>query len=205
MAEAAVAAARYPDFAHLVVGSVRAQQAWSAGDFGAAADSLRRVLPLTERIRIVPFVGNVLLDLALVLEAGGDREHALTVLVEVASHLNRWNAPGLLAAAGQEAIPLLRAAVERKAGGAVVRDARTALTGKIRLSPLPVPGTAEVLSAREVEVLRRLEAGASNQAIAEELIISENTVKTHVRSVMMKLGARSRGEAVAVARRSHLL
>ena len=68
-----------------------------------------------------------------------------------------------------------------------------------------MPGTAEVLSAREVEVLRRLEAGASNQAIAEELIISENTVKTHVRSVMMKLGARSRGEAVAVARRSHLL
>jgi DNA-binding CsgD family transcriptional regulator len=70
---------------------------------------------------------------------------------------------------------------------------------------VPVPGSAEVLSAREVEVLRLLGAGASNQAIAEQLIISQNTVKTHVRSVMTKLGARSRGEAVAAARRWHLL
>jgi DNA-binding CsgD family transcriptional regulator len=205
LADAAVAVARYSDFARLAALSVRAQQAWAAGDLRAAAETLRTALPLDDRVRIVPLVGNVVLDLALVLDAGGDREHALTVLLEVASRANRWRAPGILAAAGQEAIPLLRAAVERKAGGAVVRNALEALTGEVRLSPVPVPGSAEVLSAREVEVLRLLGAGASNQAIAEALIISQNTVKTHVRSLMTKLGARSRGEAVAAARRSHLL
>jgi len=203
--EAAVAAARYSDFARLAAASVRAQQEWSAGDLGAAAETLRTALPPDARTRIVPLVGNIGRDLALVLDAGGDREHALTVLCEVASRANRWRAPGVLAAAGQEAVALLQAAVERKAGAAVVRDALAALTREVRRSPVPVPGSAEVLSAREVEVLRLLGAGASNQAIAEQLIISLNTVKTHVRSVMTKLGARSRGEAVAIARRSHLL
>jgi ATP/maltotriose-dependent transcriptional regulator MalT len=204
-ADAAGPAARYSDFARLAALSVRAQQAWSVGDLQGAAETLRRALPLEERVRIVPFVGNVVLDLALVLDAGGDREHALTVLLEVASRATRWWAPGVLAVAGQEAIPLFRAAAERDAGGVVVREALQTLTREVRLSPVPVPGSAEVLSAREVEVLRLLSAGASNQAIAERLIISQNTVKTHVRSLMTKLGAHSRGEAVAAARRSHVL
>jgi LuxR family transcriptional regulator, maltose regulon positive regulatory protein len=203
--DVAGAAARYSDFARLAALSVRAQQAWSVGDLQGAAETLRQAVPLDERVRIIPFVGNAVLDLALVLDADGDREHALTVLLEVASRASRWRAPGVLAGAGQEAIPLFRAAAERDVGGEVVREALQTLTRTVRLSPVPVPGSAEVLSAREVEVLRLLSAGASNQAIAERLIISQNTVKTHVRSVMTKLRARSRGEAVAAARRSHVL
>jgi LuxR family maltose regulon positive regulatory protein len=204
-ADAAGAAARYSDFARLAALSVRGQQAWSAGDLRGAAETLRTALPLDERLRIVPFVGNVVLDLALVLDAGGDREHALTVLLEAASRASRWRAPGVLAVAGQEAVPLFRAAAQRDAGGVVVREALQVLTREVRLSPVRVPDSGEVLSAREVEVLRLLSAGASNQAISERLIISQNTVKTHVRSLMTKLGARSRGEAVAAARRSHVL
>jgi DNA-binding NarL/FixJ family response regulator len=57
------------------------------------------------------------------------------------------------------------------------------------------------LTARETEVLRMMESGLSNRAIAEELCIAVHTVKNHVHSVLTKLGVRTRAEAAAVARR----
>jgi DNA-binding NarL/FixJ family response regulator len=57
----------------------------------------------------------------------------------------------------------------------------------------------EELSARELEVLRLLVAGASNKAIAARLSLSENTVKSHISHIFGKLGVQSRAEAVAAA------
>ncbi|HEX9440241.1 MAG TPA: response regulator transcription factor [Roseiflexaceae bacterium] len=57
----------------------------------------------------------------------------------------------------------------------------------------------EDLSARELEVLRLLVAGASNKTIAARLTLSENTVKSHISHIFGKLGVQSRAEAVAVA------
>ena len=108
--------------------------------------------------------------------------------------------PGLLALAGDEARPLLE-----EVGGPTVTTALAALDGPAGPAPVPVPGGGEVLSGREVEVLRLLADGASNRTVAERLVVSENTVKTHVRHLLTKLGAGSRGEAVALARRHHLL
>jgi DNA-binding NarL/FixJ family response regulator len=55
------------------------------------------------------------------------------------------------------------------------------------------------LSVRELEVLRLLAAGASTKALAAQLGLSENTVKTHISRIFAKLGVQSRAEAVAVA------
>ncbi len=63
-----------------------------------------------------------------------------------------------------------------------------------------VPGLAEALTARELEVLGMLAAGKSNQAIASELVVTLDTVKKHVSRIMDKLGADNRTEAVARAR-----
>lgn len=57
----------------------------------------------------------------------------------------------------------------------------------------------EPLSARELEVLRQMARGLSNKQIAAELIITEHTVKFHIRAILGKLGAANRTEAVTLA------
>ena len=57
---------------------------------------------------------------------------------------------------------------------------------------------AEHLTAREVEVLRLVALGKGNKEVAAQLNVSEHTVKFHVSSVLAKLGARSRTEAVTI-------
>lgn len=61
-----------------------------------------------------------------------------------------------------------------------------------------------LLTPREVEVLRLIAAGYANREIAERLVISEATVKTHVNNIFGKLGFQDRAQAVAYAFRSGL-
>ncbi len=61
------------------------------------------------------------------------------------------------------------------------------------------------LTARELEVLKLVAHGASNRDVARELVISENTVKNHVRNILEKLHLHSRMEAVVYAVREKLL
>lgn len=63
----------------------------------------------------------------------------------------------------------------------------------------------EPLSERELEVLRLLGEGASNEQIASHLVISIHTVRKHVSNILEKMDAKNRTEAVAYARRSGLL
>jgi DNA-binding NarL/FixJ family response regulator len=61
------------------------------------------------------------------------------------------------------------------------------------------PAALEVLTAREREILALVAEGLSNHEIAERLVISPATAKTHVSRVMMKLGARDRAQLVVTA------
>jgi DNA-binding NarL/FixJ family response regulator len=63
----------------------------------------------------------------------------------------------------------------------------------------------ENLTATEVQVLRSMALGLTNQAIADEQHRTVNTVRSHVSAILRKLGAASRGEAVALARRKDLI
>ena len=74
-----------------------------------------------------------------------------------------------------------------------------------RRAAAALPGMAEPLTEREVEVLRLLAAGRSNQRIAYELVVALDTVKKHVTHVLGKLGAANRTEAVARARQLGLI
>ena len=67
------------------------------------------------------------------------------------------------------------------------------------------PGLVEPLTDRELEVLRLLAAGRSNQRIAHDLVVALDTVKKHVTHVLGKLGAANRTEAAARARQLGLI
>jgi len=67
------------------------------------------------------------------------------------------------------------------------------------------PPELDVLTPREVEVLRQLAHGRSNAEIARDLYISEATVKTHVAHLLAKLGLTSRTQAVVLAYETRLV
>jgi LuxR family maltose regulon positive regulatory protein len=105
-------------------------------------------------------------------------------------------APGLLE----------RHARQRTAHASLIAEILSLLAGK---TPAPAPAAAqpplEPLSETEIRVLRYLPTNLSTPEIANELYVSPNTVKTHVRHLYAKLGTHQRSEAVARARTLGLL
>jgi LuxR family transcriptional regulator, maltose regulon positive regulatory protein len=75
----------------------------------------------------------------------------------------------------------------------------------VRRGGVVVAGLVEPLTARELEVLRLLAAGASNRAIAEQLVVTLETVKKHLSHIFDKLGVANRTQAVGRGRQLGLL
>lgn len=74
-----------------------------------------------------------------------------------------------------------------------------------RSAPNRVPEMVDALSPRELEILLLVASGDSNKEIAEKLVISEGTVKNHLSSILSKLNARDRLQAVIRARELGLI
>lgn len=102
--------------------------------------------------------------------------------------------------------------------GELIRAVRAVAEGKAVLDPDVTARVIEwvsqrrrfspedqVLSAREIDVVRLVASGASNKAIALELDIAPSTVKTYLTRVMEKLRCRTRSEAAAIAAKRGLL
>lgn len=82
---------------------------------------------------------------------------------------------------------------------ALVATVDGVLAGQLVMPPVFGPRLSPpVLSHREKQVLRLVSAGYTNRQIADELYLTESTVKSHLYSVFTKLGARSRAEAAAM-------
>jgi DNA-binding NarL/FixJ family response regulator len=99
----------------------------------------------------------------------------------------------------EQLLPAVQAAV---LGLLVVDDS----FGEALVRPLPAADAlVEALTPRETEVLQLLAEGLTNRRLGERLGISEHTAKFHVNAILGKLGARTRGEAIAQAARLGLL
>ncbi len=170
---------------------------------GEAADGAEAVQRILEHQPDV-----VLLDLHLprlsgveVMREVRSRLPSVRFLVLTTYDTDAYIGPALTAGAQgyllKDATPdeLARAVRSLMAGGAPLEPGVAAkLLGRMAESE-----PAGDLSAREVDVLHLLVAGATNKAIAQQLILSENTIKSHISHIFDKLGVQSRAEAVAVA------
>jgi len=93
-------------------------------------------------------------------------------------------------------------ALRQVAGGEPYVDQRLAPDFLRQLSR---PKRAGVLSARERQILQLLADGCSNREVSERLVLSVETVKTHVKHILSKLDAEHRTQAVAIGIRQSLI
>ena len=187
-ARAAAAAVTQAESAHRMRRALKLQllQALALQRAGAPAD-LEAALALTQRLlQAAQAEGYVRLLL--------DEGPAVGVLLRRAQAA--WQA------AGERLDPLLDDCLQRL----------IALAGDEPLADEPAPAATqstapttaaldEPLTRKEIRVLQLLAEGYSNSVMAEKLFVSDSTVRTHLRNINLKLGARSRTQAVAIARK----
>jgi DNA-binding NarL/FixJ family response regulator len=97
------------------------------------------------------------------------------------------------------------AAGEALLAPAVTRRLISEFTRLRPVSGTPPPAVLGILTPRETEVLRLVSEGMSNPEIARHLVVTEETVKTHVSRILAKLGLRDRTQAVVAAYESGLV
>ena len=159
--------------------ALRALALAARGDHAGALGALTEALTLARRhgyVRVLADEGAPMRALLAQLSAARPGQQ----------HAARRIDPGYLAALAARLRPGRRRAAASRAVGAP-------------------PGLVEPLTDRELEVLRLIAAGRSNQRIAHDLVVALDTVKKHVTHVLGKLGAANRTEAAARARQLGLI
>jgi len=171
-------------------------------------DALRLLDRLLEDAEVKARMGSVLEMLllrALAFHVRGDRTDALTALERALVLAEPEGYMRLFIDEGAPMVALLRLALARGMMPGYVATLLSAAGSQAEAgSPRPSP-LVEPLTEREREVLRLLVAGASNAAMARDLVITVGTVKRHINSIYGKLGVNSRTQAVARAHTLKLL
>ncbi|MCY1263652.1 HTH-type transcriptional regulator MalT [compost metagenome] len=185
------------------------------GQFAAAAEGLRDALADAEARGLVRRGLKLRLLHAMAVDGLGRKEEAFAVLTEalrLASH------EGFLRTFLEEG-PRLADLLRR---WAVLHQPRSSSLGIVpafladllkrlgrQADPAPqdaaADDTRETLTRRELQIIRALADGQLIPEIARTMFVSENTVKTHIRNISVKLGAHSRNESLAIARARGLL
>jgi len=166
-------------------------------------------------------------DIAALVAAGRPPDVALMDLLmpgmdgvaATAAITQRYPAMEVVAMTSFTRADLVHGALQAGAAGYLLKDAeadevaaaiRAACRGEVHLDPAiakqltrslvaPKPQPLQALTDREREVLILVAEGLSNQQIADSLVISERTARTHVSNILSKLGVASRTQAALVA------
>ena len=199
-------AGSFPDYLLLMLAQVRVLLA--QGQRAAAAERLEALHGMASQ---AGWQSVAIQACALQALATPDPDEAVAFLTEALALAEPEGYVRTFVDAGEPMKVLLHTAVER---GIVTEYARKLLAefrvreygsvGEKRPHP-PTPTLIELLSDRELDVLRLLADGQTNQEMAQALCVSVNTVKTHLRNIYGKLGVHNRRETVAKAKELDLL
>lgn len=170
------------------------------GRYAEAERTLRQPEVLEQKDRYSTIFGSTRLMLARLYLQQNRQQEALAELSSVLAYYEQLGIPFTILLEGQSIVPLLRLAVEHGVHERYAAHLLALLGADDEPRPVHVPRTGATLTPREVEVLRLVVAGLSNQAIAERLVISEWTVKSHLTRVFRKLDVSSRTQASVRAR-----
>ena len=167
------------------------------GDLRRADLLLHKAVEASDAMGLVDIYGSARIRLAYLHILRGHPERACRVAEPALAQCERERQGGRILFEGRMAVPVLElvASTSPFAAGLVEQLGEFA-------APLPVtvPGSSHVLTAREVEVLRLIVDGRTNREIARQLVLGEETIKTHVARVLRKLDATNRTAAAARAR-----
>jgi LuxR family maltose regulon positive regulatory protein len=207
-----------PDYPREPAYLVLARVLLAQNDLGRALTLLQRLLDAAASQGRTGSIIEIQALRALALAAGGDHASALGALTEALTLARR---PGHVRVFADEGAPMCalltqlaaaRPGQQHAAGhidpgylAALLRACQSDAAEPRRRAAAAPPGLAEPLTERELEVLRLLAAGKSNQRIARDLVVALDTVKKHVTHVLGKLGAANRTEAAARARQLGLI
>jgi LuxR family maltose regulon positive regulatory protein len=168
--------------------------------YAEAERLLRRAVDMQSDTPLSILFGSARLLLARLYLDQARPQDALAELAPVLAECERRDTPGQILQEGAIVLPLLHLAVEQDVHAPFTTRLLEALGTFYEPHSIHVPATGETLTRREVEVLRLIAAGATNRAIAERLVISGHTVKSHVTHILRKLDVPSRVQAAARVR-----
>jgi LuxR family maltose regulon positive regulatory protein len=178
-----------------------------------ALDLLTPLAEAAERASRTGRLIEILVLKALVLHESGKKDRAASALERSLALAEPEGYLRIFLDEGRPMAELLQACSKRTQGSLklytdhLLKAFLAAPVGKPAISPSSgqLEPLIETLTERETEVLHLLAAGLSNQEIAERLVLSEGTVKTHTHNLYGKLGVRSRTQTIARAKELRLI
>jgi LuxR family transcriptional regulator, maltose regulon positive regulatory protein len=188
-----------PTYARELEYAVLARLLLARGEPDRARELVARLRSLAEAQGRAGSVVRLRILEALAVSAAGDRDLALAGLAETVALARPEGYVRAFADEGRPMAALLGALVTRVPAdhlGRLLRAVRRPSGGGVQAPA----GLVEPLTGRELEILEMVARGKSNRQIADELVVTLDTVKKHVTHVIGKLGATNRTGAVAAAR-----
>lgn len=192
----------------------------SLQDYQAAADTCRKALQITVTIQYIPVLLQLLvitgeLCYAVQTQPRGLEVLALVVNHSAADHGSRTAVQQFLARHHIAELPSLLAGYDLQNTGSLLQMAANIEWELLEIAEIqgtkPSPARTvdqpllDPLSQRELEVLSYIAAGLQNREIADNLVVSLNTVKTHINNIYSKLNVTNRVQAVARAQELGIL
>jgi LuxR family maltose regulon positive regulatory protein len=174
------------------------------GDYDAALRLSERLLQKAQVASRVGQIIEILVLQALAFQGKKDMPRAMAILDKAVSLAQPEGYVCTFLDEGEPMAKLLYQAQAHRVGAGYASELLSAVGRASGTTPPPVQLLIEPLSMREIEVLKLIEAGHSNQEIAARLVISMATVKRHISNIYAKLGAKSRTQAVSLGRELRL-